>query len=67
MIYTLQLLKRNKKNLEEKIRQHTILLRTLLNNKTKTQIIQELARYEKNLEELKYAIEVLEYDYETTV
>jgi hypothetical protein len=38
-----------------------------LGRKSKTQIIKKLAHNEKHLEELKYAIEVLEYDFETTV
>ena len=67
MIYTIQLLKTKKANLEEKIKQVTLLLKSLLNKKSKTQIIKELVCYEKHLEEVKYAIEVLMYDFETTV
>lgn len=67
MTYTLRLLKRNKENLEEKIREHTMLLNSLLSDQNKTQVIKELAQNEKHLEELKYAIEILEYDFETTV
>ncbi len=67
MTYTIQLLKRSKANLEEKIKENTIILKSSLANGMYIQIIKEQVLYEKQLEELKYAIEVLEYDLETTV